>query len=65
MILGIIQARMRSTRLPGKVLLPLEGKPVLWHVFFRLTKSKLIDEVCISKEVKLYLEVLLIAFVLE
>ena len=48
MILGIIQARMRSTRLPGKVLLPLEGKPVLWHVFFRLTKSKLIDEICIS-----------------
>ena len=48
MILGIIQARMQSRRLPGKVLLPLEGKPVLWHIFSRLTKSKLIDEVCIS-----------------
>ena len=48
MILGIIQARMQSRRLPGKVLLPLEDKPVLWHIFSRLTKSKLIDEVCIS-----------------
>ena len=48
MILGIIQARMQSTRLPGKVLLPLAGKPILWHIFSRLTKSKLIDEVCIS-----------------
>jgi len=48
MILGIIQARMQSVRLPGKVLLPLEGKPVLWHIFFRLAKSKLIDDICIS-----------------
>ena len=48
MILGIIQARMQSVRLPGKVLLPLEGKPILWHIFFRLAKSKLIDDICIS-----------------
>ena len=48
MILGIVQARMQSVRLPGKVLLPLEGKPVLWHIFFRLAKSKLIDDICIS-----------------
>ena len=48
MILGIIQARMQSVRLPGKVLLPLEGKPVLWHIFSRLIRSKLIDDVCIS-----------------
>ena len=39
---------MGSSRLPGKVLLPLEGKPVLWHVFYRLSKSKLIDDICIS-----------------
>lgn len=48
MILGIIQARMSSSRLPRKVLLPLEGKPVLWHIYDRLSHSKLIDEICIS-----------------
>jgi len=31
----IVQARMTSTRLPGKVLLPLAGKSVLWHVLTR------------------------------
>jgi spore coat polysaccharide biosynthesis protein SpsF len=32
----ILQARMGSTRLPGKVMLPLEGKTVLEHVLRRL-----------------------------
>jgi spore coat polysaccharide biosynthesis protein SpsF (cytidylyltransferase family) len=31
----IVQARMRSTRLLGKVLLPLSGRPVLDHVIRR------------------------------
>src|SRR5438477_15970 len=30
--IAVIQARLRSTRLPGKVLLPLSGKAVLEHV---------------------------------
>ena len=39
----IIQARMKSSRLPGKVLLPLHGKPMLEWVITRAEKSKVID----------------------
>lgn len=40
---AVIQARMGSTRLSGKVMLEISGKPVLWHVINRVSKSKLID----------------------
>lgn len=48
MILGIIQARMNSERLPGKVLLPLLDKSILWHIHNRLRFSKKLDQICIS-----------------
>lgn len=48
MILGIIQARMGSTRLPGKVLLDLEGKTVLEHVIDRVKASRFIDDIIIA-----------------
>jgi hypothetical protein len=32
--LAIIQARLASTRLPNKMLLPLGGKPVLWWAWY-------------------------------
>lgn len=35
----IIQARMGSTRLPGKSLLDVCGKPLIWHVISRALKS--------------------------
>jgi len=47
-ILGIIQARMGSTRLPRKVMLPLLDKPVIWRIYERLCSSKNIDQTCIS-----------------
>lgn len=34
-ILGVIPARYHSQRLPGKVLLPLRGKPLIQHVYER------------------------------
>lgn len=39
----IIQARMMSSRLPGKVLRPLLGKPMLEWVIKRASRSKVID----------------------
>ena len=46
--IAIVQARMGSTRLPGKVLLNLEDKTVLEHVVKRVKFSKLIDDVIIA-----------------
>ncbi len=45
---AIIQARIGSTRLPNKIFLPLSGKSILWHVYQRVKKSKLIDNVIIA-----------------
>lgn len=50
-ILAIIQARMGSTRLPNKVLLPLEGKPVLEHVVNRVRASKLVSDTVVATTV--------------
>lgn len=47
-IVATIEARMTSTRLPGKVLMDLAGKPVLQHIVERLKRSKYIDDVVIA-----------------
>ena len=39
---------MGSTRLPGKVLKPVAGKPLLWHIIHRLKASRLIEEIAIA-----------------
>jgi spore coat polysaccharide biosynthesis protein SpsF len=41
---GIIQARMGSTRLPGKILIDIMGKPLLQHVIDRVSQSKRINK---------------------
>ncbi|ABW20044.1 cytidylyltransferase domain-containing protein [Alkaliphilus oremlandii] len=51
-IVAIIQARMGSTRLPGKIMMDLCGKTVLEHVIIRVKQSKLIDEIVIATTVK-------------
>jgi len=45
---AIIQARMTSTRLPGKVLMDIEGKPMLWHVINRLKFCKELDDIILA-----------------
>lgn len=47
-IFAIVQARMASTRLPGKVLMSINGKPMLWHVLNRLKFSKKINEIILA-----------------
>lgn len=44
----IIQARMSSTRLPGKVMMVLAGHKVLWHVYERCRRSLLADFVVVA-----------------
>lgn len=45
---AIVQARMGSSRLPGKILMPLAGKPALAHLVERLSFSKNIDHIVIA-----------------
>jgi spore coat polysaccharide biosynthesis protein SpsF (cytidylyltransferase family) len=45
---AIIQARMGSNRLPGKVLMPILGKPMLWHIVRRVRAAPSIDEVVVA-----------------
>lgn len=47
-IVAIVQARMGSTRLPGKVLKTVNGKPLLSYQIERMKKSKFIDELVIA-----------------
>ncbi len=48
MNVAIIQARLGSTRLPGKVLKNILKKPMLWHIVNRLKESKSIDSIIIA-----------------
>jgi spore coat polysaccharide biosynthesis protein SpsF len=45
---AIIQARMNSSRLPGKVLLDIGGQPMLVRVVERASRAQSIDEVMIA-----------------
>lgn len=44
----IIQARMSSTRFPGKVLEDLHGQPMISYQIERLKKSSLIDQIVVA-----------------
>ena len=47
-VLAIIQARFNSSRLPGKVLLDLEGRTVLERVVERVARARRVDEVVVA-----------------
>ncbi|HZR56174.1 MAG TPA: glycosyltransferase family protein [Terriglobales bacterium] len=47
-IVAVVQARMGSTRLPGKVLMDLSGNTVLARVVTRLQRSKFINQTVVA-----------------
>lgn len=58
-IIGIIPARMTSSRFPGKPLAKISGIPMVGHVYFRSKMSKILKEVYIAtcdKEIADYAE---------
>lgn len=48
MILAILQARMSSTRLPGKVLKPLAGAPMILRQIERVRRARRIDRLVVA-----------------
>jgi len=52
-VVAIIQARMGSTRLPGKVMMKIANKTILEHVIDRVKISKEINEIVIATTSKL------------
>lgn len=49
-IIGIIPSRYSSTRLPGKPLIPIKGKPMIQRVYEQALKSKLIHKVIVATD---------------
>jgi spore coat polysaccharide biosynthesis protein SpsF len=50
-IVGVLQARMGSSRLPGKALRPLAGKPLVWHMIDRMRRTGVCDKLVLATTV--------------
>lgn len=48
MMVALVQGRMGSRRLPGKVLADIGGRPMLWHMVNRLRQARLIDRIVVA-----------------
>jgi len=46
--LAILQARMSSSRLPGKVMIPINGEPMIYRQIERIRQSTVIDELIVA-----------------
>ncbi len=47
-VIAFIQARSRSTRLPGKVMLKILGRPMLMHQIERVKRSEMINKIVLA-----------------
>ena len=52
-VVAIIQSRMGSTRLPGKVLTDLAGEPMLVRVVNRVSRATVLDEIVVATTTRL------------
>jgi len=51
-VVAVIQARMGSSRLPGKILLDIDGAPMLTRVVERVQRANTVDKVVIATTVE-------------
>lgn len=49
-VIAIIPARYHSTRFPGKMVAPLDGKPLVQHTYERALQAKRVGEVCVATD---------------
>lgn len=47
-VIAIVQARMASNRLPGKVIMDIAGRSMLWHVVSRVRQANLVEKVVVG-----------------
>lgn len=47
-VVGIVQARMGSTRLPGKVMMPINGHPMIEILLTRLGRATEVDDIVLA-----------------
>jgi 3-deoxy-manno-octulosonate cytidylyltransferase (CMP-KDO synthetase) len=50
LVLGVIPVRYNSSRLPGKPLIPLRGKPLIQRVYERASKSKFLNRLMVATD---------------
>lgn len=48
MILAILQARMSSTRMPGKVMAPVLGEPMIWRQIERMRRARSLSRIVVA-----------------
>lgn len=54
-VIGVIPARLNSTRLPQKILANLCGKPMIWWVWSAARKAKVLNEIFVATDdLKIY-----------
>ena len=50
--IAIIEARLSASRLPGKVLMPLAGRPMIQRIIDRVKGAKLLDHIVLATTIK-------------